>query len=131
MNIQPIVPDSVQPAQSAQVRSVTQDQFLQLLITQLQHQDPLKPPDASHMLAQRAQFSALAQMKSRSQSSARQPALAMIGHQVAATGEDGQAISGTVLAVLLAGSGAQLQLTGGASVDAARVSQVLPADAAP
>jgi flagellar basal-body rod modification protein FlgD len=35
------------------------DTFLQLLITQLQHQDPTQPQDDSQFLAQLAQFSSL------------------------------------------------------------------------
>jgi flagellar basal-body rod modification protein FlgD len=35
------------------------DAFLQLLVTQLQHQDPTKPQDESQMIAQLATFSSL------------------------------------------------------------------------
>jgi len=38
------------------------DEFLKLLITQLQYQDPLNPMDNTEMVAQLAQFSALEQM---------------------------------------------------------------------
>ena len=36
--------------------------FLSLLVTQLQHQDPLQPTDNSEFLAQLAQFSSLEQL---------------------------------------------------------------------
>jgi len=39
------------------------DQFLQLLITEMQNQDPLDPVDNKEMVAQLAQFSALEQMQ--------------------------------------------------------------------
>jgi flagellar basal-body rod modification protein FlgD len=39
-----------------------QDAFLQLLVTQLQHQDPMQPQDDSQFLAQLAQFSSLEQL---------------------------------------------------------------------
>ena len=39
------------------------DAFLKLLITQLQHQDPLKPMDDTQFIAQLAQFSSLEQMQ--------------------------------------------------------------------
>lgn len=38
------------------------DAFLQLLVTQLQYQDPLEPVDNTQMVSQLAQFSALEQM---------------------------------------------------------------------
>ena len=38
------------------------DDFLKLLVTQLQHQDPLKPMDNEAFIAQTAQFSQLDQM---------------------------------------------------------------------
>ena len=38
---------------------IGKDAFLQLLVTQLQHQDPLDPQDNSEFLAQLAQFSSL------------------------------------------------------------------------
>jgi flagellar basal-body rod modification protein FlgD len=41
-----------------------QDAFLQLLVTQLQHQDPMQPQDDSQFLAQLAQFSSLEQLTS-------------------------------------------------------------------
>lgn len=41
---------------------VSKDQFMQLLVTQMKYQDPLKPMDNEAMLAQLAQFSSLEQM---------------------------------------------------------------------
>src|SRR5579875_3049163 len=41
---------------------LNENSFLQLLVTQLQNQDPLAPQDNTQMIAQLAQFSALEQM---------------------------------------------------------------------
>lgn len=41
---------------------ISQDTFLQLLVTQMQYQDPLDPMDNGEYLSQLAQFSALEQM---------------------------------------------------------------------
>lgn len=49
----------VQPQPSAYA-SLGQGDFLKLMITQLQQQDPFEPVDNKEMLAQMAQFSALA-----------------------------------------------------------------------
>jgi flagellar basal-body rod modification protein FlgD len=49
---------------SAPNDSLGKDTFLQLLVTQLQHQDPLDPQDNSQFLAQLAQFSSLESLQS-------------------------------------------------------------------
>ena len=53
--------------------------FLQLLITQLQHQDPLNPMDDRDFIAQMAQFSALEQMVNLNATFERSQAYGMIG----------------------------------------------------
>jgi flagellar basal-body rod modification protein FlgD len=53
---------NTQPSASASTSSsnaLGKDAFLSLLVTQLQHQDPLSPQDNSAFLAQLAQFSSL------------------------------------------------------------------------
>lgn len=47
---------------------VSEDTFLQLLVTQLQNQDPLNPQDSSQFVSQLASFSTLEQMTQMSQS---------------------------------------------------------------
>ena len=47
--------------------SDAKSQFLQLLVTQLQNQDPTAPTDQTQMLAQLAQFSSLEQMQNLNQ----------------------------------------------------------------
>src|SRR6056297_409214 len=81
------------------------DDFLQLLITQLQHQDPTKPMDDKQFIAQMAQFSSLEQMTNLGQEFAkisgmvsRGNALNLLGKQVEIL--DGQQrVSGVVEAV--------------------------------
>jgi flagellar basal-body rod modification protein FlgD len=59
--------------------------FLRLLITQLQHQDPLNPMDDRDFIAQMAQFSALEQMQMLNQSFERTQAFNMIGRSIDAS----------------------------------------------
>ena len=58
------------------------DAFLQLLVTQLRHQDPLNPMDDRDFIAQMAQFSALEQMVQLNQTFERTQAFSMIGKTV-------------------------------------------------
>ena len=60
------------------------DAFLMLLITQMQHQDPLNPMDDRDFLAQMAQFSALEQQQQMTRSMELQQAYSMIGKTVGA-----------------------------------------------
>ena len=57
--------DAMQSAKTTTNRmndSLDKDAFLQLLVTQMQYQDPLDPQDNSEYVAQLAQFSSLEQM---------------------------------------------------------------------
>lgn len=51
---------------NANKNELGKDAFLQLLVTQLQYQDPLDPVDNTQMVSQLAQFSALEQMQNLS-----------------------------------------------------------------
>ena len=51
-----------QPAASATDGLVSEQTFLQLLVAQLQHQDPTQPQDGAQFVAQLAQFSSLEQL---------------------------------------------------------------------
>lgn len=50
------------------MNALGQDAFLNLLVTQMQHQDPTEPMDNSAFIAQLAQFSSLEQLQQMNQS---------------------------------------------------------------
>jgi flagellar basal-body rod modification protein FlgD len=97
-------------------RTVTQelgkDDFLKLLITQLQHQDPTKPLEDKEFIAQTAQFTALETSKEManqlgairealSSSGEKEKTLSFLGKEVDIYTEQGNVISGKVSQVLL------------------------------
>ena len=55
---------STKSSTTANAAKDLQDQFLTLLVTQLQHQDPLDPMDSTNFTSQLAQFSSLEQLTS-------------------------------------------------------------------
>src|SRR4249919_148524 len=78
------------------------DDFLKLLVTQLQHQDPMNPMDDKDFMGQMAQFSSLEQItnlvtatETMGFSSQVTQSVSLIGHQVGFTREDGTTGSGT------------------------------------
>ena len=78
-------PGNVQrPQPRRNTGELDRDAFLMLLITQMQHQDPLNPMDDRDFLAQMAQFSALEQQQVMTRSMELQQAHNMIGKEVGA-----------------------------------------------
>lgn len=109
--------------------TVSQDQFLQLLVTQLQNQDPDNPTDQTQMLAQLAQFSSLSEMQTLNQtmtSSAQFGQLSqsagLIGKTVTAGTADSP-VSGVVSSVSMQNNKAYLNI-GGQDVDASIVTNI-------
>jgi flagellar basal-body rod modification protein FlgD len=95
---------------------ISETQFLQLLLTQLQFQDPLKPVDNTEFVAQLAQFSALQinqEMSGKMDTSltigAGQQAIGLLGKKVTVKSTSA---TGTVTAVTFTSAGdAQLSVT--------------------
>jgi len=98
------------------------DAFLELLVTQMQYQDPLEPVDNTQMIAQLAQFSSLEQMQNLNTGFNTLSgnidqlnflsASNMIGKEVSGISSDGALIEGTVEKVQLNGSLVYLTVDG-------------------
>lgn len=71
------------------------DEFLQLLVTQMQYQDPLNPTSDTEFIAQMAQFSSLEQMQNLNNSFSVYKAYELVGKQVSGT-VNGNIIEGIV-----------------------------------
>lgn len=72
------------------------DDFLKLLVTQLDHQDPLNPMDDGQFIAQMAQFSSLEQMKNMNSAMQITQAATYIGKTVSWADDAGKEQSGVV-----------------------------------
>jgi flagellar basal-body rod modification protein FlgD len=95
-------------ATSAAASRVSTDDFLKLLVTQLQNQNPLDPLTNEQFLAQLAQFQALDEMISTSNNTAAMLlgaklslAGGLIGRTVTAEGSGGVTITGVVERVVV------------------------------
>ena len=70
------------------------DQFLKLLITQLQNQDPTKPMEDKQFIAQMAEFSALEQMNNLSSEFAKLSGMISSGQAVSLLGKEVEIVQG-------------------------------------
>jgi flagellar basal-body rod modification protein FlgD len=114
--------------------NLNENQFLQLLMTELKNQNPMDPnsSDPTQFMTQLAQFTALEQQTNTAQATAQMAAeqgtnaaVALIGHAVTytdpATGATG---SGTVQSVQINSSGATLTVGGTSGIAPSSVTEV-------
>ena len=80
------------------------DDFLQLLVTQLQHQDPLAPMEDKDFIAQMAQFTSLEQMKNMNNAVQITQATSYIGKQVTWADSQGIEQRGIITAIRIVNS---------------------------
>ena len=99
------------------------DQFLQLLITQLRHQDPINPVEDKEFIAQLAQFSSLEQMQNlnttmsdlmlaQQKLTSLAQATQMIGKEVELYTQEGESIFGRVTGVQFKAGWPQIMVGG-------------------
>jgi flagellar basal-body rod modification protein FlgD len=119
-----------QTAGAAKVASLGKDDFLKLLVAQLQHQDPMSPMDNTAYMGQLAQFSTLEQitnvgdeLKRMRTTSQVDQAVSMIGKNVGYAAPDGTAATGVVDSVRLL-DGAIVLSVGGVDVNPAAVTSI-------
>jgi len=113
-------------------KTLGQDEFLRLLATQFQKQDPMKPMEDTAFIAQMAQFTALEQSGAMTQELAalradqlQATANSYLGHRVTVTGAEGVPVSGTVSAIDRGGDTPRL-VVGGESYSLSAVLRVEP-----
>ena len=114
-----------------QASGITQQDFLQILLTQLTQQDPLKPMDNTAFVAQLAQFSQLEQMQqlsdSVSTSLSTQTDSQAIGLLTRTVTIGSLGLSGKVTAIDFSGSAPTISITpttGGSAIPGISLSQI-------
>lgn len=126
---------STQPGGTAQASSggttLGKDDFLKLLVGQMQNQDPLNPTDSSEYMSQMTQFSILEQTTNLAQSQSdaaeneyENQAVSLIGKSVNYVNPDFTTGSGVVQSVTFTKNGPTLTVGGVAGIAPASVTDV-------
>jgi flagellar basal-body rod modification protein FlgD len=116
---------------SVQSSNINMQDFLNILLTQLTYQDPLKPMDNQEFMAQLAQFTTLGQTQELSgkidsllSTQASMQAIGLIGRTIQYTTSEGTQ-TGTVASLSWAGNTPELSVnTGGITIGGISLSQV-------
>jgi flagellar basal-body rod modification protein FlgD len=93
-------------------QTLGQQDFLNLLVTQLQNQDPMNPMSDTDFVAQMAQFSTLSTMDTMQSNMAEQQANGLIGLTVGVNDTQGNLVTGTVTGVDVINGSPQLVING-------------------
>jgi flagellar basal-body rod modification protein FlgD len=105
--------------------------FINMLVTQLENQDPLNPTDSQDLLTQVSDIGQLestdqlqSTMTTLNQQSSIGAAASLIGKSVNGQDSSGNALSGTVTSVQVAGGTVNLQLSGGSTLALSNVTAI-------
>ena len=93
-------------------QTLNQQDFLQLLVTQMENQDPMNPQSDTDMAAQMAQFTSLQQSSGMSASLAMMQANSLIGSSVSLQVNPQTTASGVVQGVMLQNGTPQIMVNG-------------------
>ncbi len=110
-------------------QALNQQDFLQLLVSQMENQDPMNPQSDTDMASQMAQFTALTQSSAMSSSLSMMQANGLIGSSVTVqVNSQTPPVSGTVQGVVLENGTAEILVNGG-TYTLSQVTAVTPATA--
>jgi flagellar basal-body rod modification protein FlgD len=140
--VPPATPRAATPASTAKPGSepiptnpggtLGKDDFLKLMVAQLQSQDPLQPTESSAYVGELAQFTELEQVTNLAQTSSQSAtaqqvaqAVQLIGHTVSYTNPStGVVAQGTVQNVEITSSGATLTVEGQTGIEPSGITEV-------
>ncbi|HLH14141.1 MAG TPA: flagellar hook capping FlgD N-terminal domain-containing protein [Solirubrobacteraceae bacterium] len=101
-----------------------QNDFLKLMVAQLQAQNPLEPGNANEFVNELAQFTQVEQITNLANANELSSAVGLIGHEVTYTGASGEPVSGKVQSVQSDSSGTTVTVEGVAGVKLSAVTEV-------
>lgn len=120
--VQPIKEGKVQQTTSSAAASnaskatskneLGKDAFLQLLVTQMQYQDPLNPNTDTDYIAQLATFSQLEQLQNLSTATTNSQAYSLVGKSVVVKTDESKYVTGVVDYVYTSGKSTKLSING-------------------
>lgn len=103
--------------------SLGKDEFLQLLVTQMQYQDPLNPTSDTEFIAQMAQFSSLEQMQNLNTTFSKFRAYELVGKDV--VGDiNGVTVEGVVEAIRMQSDGKTYAVIGNTQLDIDKIDKI-------
>lgn len=108
--------ESSETKASSSSTDLGKDEFLQLLVAQMQYQDPLNPQSDTDFISQLAQFSSLEQMQNLNSTNTNTQAFSLVGKEVVVTATDSlgnsKEVRGTVDFVTIKDGKAMLSIEG-------------------
>ncbi|HLL90959.1 MAG TPA: flagellar hook capping FlgD N-terminal domain-containing protein [Tepidisphaeraceae bacterium] len=126
-----------QPRQVKKDFGLKSQDFIKMMITQLQNQDPMQPAKNEELLAQMSQISQMESsgqltetLKGITQQNQIGSAAALIGKSVKGLDSNNNDLTGNVVAVSVTSDGANLELDNGQSLALTRVTSIGPPRAA-
>jgi len=101
-----------------------QNDFLKLMIAQLQAQNPLEPANSNEYVSELAQFTQVEQTTNLANASELSSAVQLIGHEVTYNSPSGATSSGTVQSVQSSASGTTVTVEGVPGITLSSITEV-------
>lgn len=126
--------DQLQGKSSTGLSTLTPSDFINLMVTELQNQDPTKPTDSSQLLSQMSQIGQLQSsttlqttLTGLAQQNQIGAASALIGKSIAGLDSNSAQVNGVVSSVNVSSSGVTLELDNGKNLPLSNVTSIAPA----
>jgi len=117
-------PGSGSPAPQNPNGVLGQNDFLKLMVAQLQAQDPLQPANTNEYITELAQFTQVEQMTNLAASNELSGAVQLIGRTVTYSGSSGSLVTGKVQSVQSTASGTTVTVEGTPGVSLTSITEV-------